>query len=52
MMIIFWEPATLAKEPQSEDHKVDFIIKSCSELLDIFPPRQEHVEAASLDVEH
>jgi putative hydrolase of the HAD superfamily len=49
MMIIFWEPATLAKETQSSDHKVDYIIKTCSELLDIFPPRQENPEAAALD---
>jgi len=39
MMIIFWEPATLAKEPQSGEHSADYVIKSCSELLDIFPPR-------------
>lgn len=39
MMIIFWEPATIAKEPQSGEQKADCIIHSCSELLDIFPPR-------------
>ncbi len=41
MMIIFWEPATLAKEPPSGEHPADCVIKSCSELLAIFPPRRE-----------
>lgn len=40
MMILFWEPATLAKEPQSGEHSADCVITSCSELLNIFPPRQ------------
>lgn len=40
MMIIFWEPATMAKEPPTGEHKPDCIVKSCTELLDIFPPRQ------------
>ncbi len=40
MMILFWEPATLAKEPQSGEHNADCVITSCSQLLDIFPPRQ------------
>jgi HAD superfamily hydrolase (TIGR01662 family) len=44
MMIIFWEPATLAKEPQSGEHNADYVIKSCSELLDIFPPRPGYPE--------
>ncbi len=39
MMIIFWEPATMAKEPPTGEHKPDYVIHSCSELLDIFPPR-------------
>lgn len=39
MMIIFHEPATLAKEPQSAEHKPDYIIHTCSDLLDIFPPK-------------
>jgi FMN phosphatase YigB (HAD superfamily) len=39
MMILFEEPATLAKEPQSSDFKPDYAIKETSQLLDIFPPR-------------
>ena len=39
MMIILLEPATLAKEPQESVYKPDYTIRSCSELLDIFPPR-------------
>lgn len=45
MMILFEEPATIAKEPQTGEHKVDFVIREMSELLDIFPER-EKVEAA------
>jgi HAD superfamily hydrolase (TIGR01509 family) len=37
MMILFWEPATLAKEPQSGQHHADCVITSCTQLLDIFP---------------
>jgi putative hydrolase of the HAD superfamily len=40
MMILFEEPATLAKEPPTGDHKPDFSIKETRELLDIFPPRK------------
>lgn len=40
MMILFEEPATLAKEPPSADYKPDFAIKQTIELLDIFPPRK------------
>lgn len=40
MMIILLEPDTLKKEPPTGDHKPDYTIHSCSELLDIFPPRQ------------
>lgn len=40
MMIIFLEPDTLKKEPPTGEHKPDYTIQSCSELLDIFPPRQ------------
>lgn len=40
LMILLIEPATLAKEPQSGEQKADHTIKTCSELLDIFPPRQ------------
>jgi FMN phosphatase YigB (HAD superfamily) len=39
MMILFEEPATIAKEPQTGDYKPDYIIKTTKELLDIFPPR-------------
>ncbi len=39
MMILFEEPATIAKEPQSTDLKPDFTIKETCQLLDIFPPR-------------
>lgn len=41
MMILFDEPATTAKEPPTDDHKPDFIIKETRELLDIFPPRNQ-----------
>jgi len=39
MMILFAEPATLKKEPQSGEQKADYVIQATSELLDIFPPR-------------
>ena len=39
MMILFEEPATLAKEPPNIEVKPDFIIRQMSGLLDIFPPR-------------
>lgn len=39
MMILFMEPATLAKEPPNIQVKPDFSIHDMSELLDIFPPR-------------
>ena len=39
MMILFEEPATLAKEPPNIEVKPDFIIGQMSGLLDIFPPR-------------
>ena len=39
MMILFEEPATLAKEPQLGDLKPDYAIKETKQLLDIFPPR-------------
>ena len=42
MMILFMEPATLAKEPPTGDHKADYMIHACSELLDIFPPFQNN----------
>ncbi len=39
MMVLFSEPATLAKEPQSGEADVEHTVYSMSELLDIFPPR-------------
>lgn len=40
MMILIEEPATLAKEPPTGVIiKPDYTIKECSDLLDIFPPR-------------
>ena len=41
MMILFIEPATLAKEPQSGEQKPDYTIDQVSDLLDIFQPRYE-----------
>lgn len=41
MMILFEEPATIAKEPQSGECQPDYIIKTTRELLDIFPVRQQ-----------
>ncbi len=40
MMIILLEPDTLKKEPPTVEHKPDYTIQTCSDLLDIFPPRQ------------
>jgi len=39
MMILFLEPATLAKEPPNIQVRPDFTIREMRELLDIFPPR-------------
>ena len=40
MMILFEEPATIAKEPEAKVViKPDHIVRSCTEMLDIFPPR-------------
>ena len=39
MMILFEEPATIAKEPQSSDLKPDYVVKETKQLLDIFPAR-------------
>jgi putative hydrolase of the HAD superfamily len=40
MFILFEEPATLAKEPGADVAIVpDHTVRSCRELLDIFPPR-------------
>src|SRR5512143_3206066 len=40
MMILFMEPATLAKEPPNIEVKPDCTILAMCELLDIFPPRK------------
>jgi len=39
MFILFYEPATQAKEPPSGEIRPDFIIHEMKDLLDIFPPR-------------
>ena len=39
MMIILLEPDTLKKEPPTAEFKPDHTIQTCSDLLDIFPPR-------------
>ncbi len=40
LMILFMEPATLAKEPPNIEVKPDYTICETRELLDIFPPRK------------
>ena len=40
MMILFEEPATLAKEPPTGEHIPDYTIRETRELLDIFPSRK------------
>jgi putative hydrolase of the HAD superfamily len=39
MFILFFEPATMKKEPPKFDIFPDYTIKNMNELLDIFPPR-------------
>ncbi len=39
MFILFYEPATQAKEPPTGEVKPDYTIREMKELLDIFPPR-------------
>ena len=39
MVIILMDPEKLAKEPPEGENKPDHIIRECSDLLDIFPPR-------------
>jgi putative hydrolase of the HAD superfamily len=39
MMILFSEPATIKKEPQSGEAQVDYTVYETRGLLDIFPPR-------------
>jgi HAD superfamily hydrolase (TIGR01509 family) len=40
MFILFFEQATLDKEPPTGEIKPDYTIREMKELLDIFPPRQ------------
>ncbi len=40
LMVLFMEPATLAKEPPNIEVKPDYTIHETCELLDIFPPRK------------
>ncbi len=40
LMIFFFEPDTLKKETPTGDCHPDYTIRTCSELLDIFPPRK------------
>jgi putative hydrolase of the HAD superfamily len=39
MFILFFEPATLAKEPPNGKVEPDYTIREMKDLLDIFPPR-------------
>jgi len=39
MVIILVEPDTLKKEPPTGEHKPDYLIQTCTDLLDIFPER-------------
>jgi putative hydrolase of the HAD superfamily len=39
LFILFYEPATQAKEPPTEEVKPDYTIHEMKDLLDIFPPR-------------
>ncbi len=41
MFILFYEPATQAKEPPTQAISPDYTIKDTCELLDIFPPRRK-----------
>jgi putative hydrolase of the HAD superfamily len=40
MFILFFEPATQAKEPPTGEIKPDHTIREMKDLLDIFPPRR------------
>jgi hypothetical protein len=40
MFILFFEPATQAKEPPTGEITPDYVIHDMKELLDIFPPRR------------
>lgn len=41
MMILLHEPDTLKKEAPTGEFEPDFTIQTCTELLDIFPPRSK-----------
>lgn len=45
MMILLHEPATLKKEPPTNEFKPDYTIQALSELLDIFPALEKIKEA-------
>jgi len=40
LFILFFEPATLAKEPLTREVHPDYTIRAMKDLLDIFPPRR------------
>jgi len=40
MFILYYEPATQAKEPATVEVSPDYVIHEMKELLDIFPPRR------------
>jgi putative hydrolase of the HAD superfamily len=40
LFVLFFEPATLAKEPPTKEFEPDYIIHKMKDLLDIFPPRK------------
>jgi putative hydrolase of the HAD superfamily len=44
MMVLLHEPDTLKKETPTQEFKPDYTIKTCSDLLDIFPSRVKAVE--------
>ncbi len=50
MIILLLSPEKLAKEPPVGDNVPDYIIQSCSELLDIFPPRPETFNASQAEL--
>ena len=45
MFILFYEPATQAKEPPTNEIHPDHVIHQMKDLLDIFPPLPEKVAA-------
>jgi len=41
MFILFYEPATMAKEPPTQEIAPNYVIRNTCDLLDIFPPRNK-----------